>query len=90
MRVLCRNVVLSAAAIALMAVGTTAHAVTASKCSAGKIKCASGLDGGEGKCDQNPDKKGLAVDQACVNTALLALPQGDVRWSPRGEVWAAG
>lgn len=32
---------------------------------------------------------GNAVDHACVDAALLALPRGDVRWATRGQVWAA-
>jgi hypothetical protein len=32
---------------------------------------------------------GDAVDQACVDGALLALPRGEVRWATRGQVWAA-
>jgi hypothetical protein len=31
---------------------------------------------------------GDPVGRACVDTALLALPRDDVRWAPRGEVWA--
>jgi hypothetical protein len=32
---------------------------------------------------------GDAVDQACVDAALLALPRGEVRWAARGQVWGA-
>src|SRR6266478_3931276 len=40
MRVACRNAVLGAAALAvLLAFGGTAHAIVASKCEAGKMKC---------------------------------------------------
>jgi hypothetical protein len=32
---------------------------------------------------------GDAVDQTCVDGALLALPRSEVRWATRGDVWAA-
>ena len=77
MRAFCRNVVLGAAAVTLLALGTTTHAaITISKCSGGKIKCAAGLDGGKGKCNLLPDKKGLAIDPLCVGKAQTKYDGG--------------
>ena len=87
MRVLCRSVVLGAAAIALLAIGTTAQAQN--KCSSGKTKLAGKKAGAILGCYSKGANKGGDVDvqaPGCVAKAQSKFNAGSVKIDGKQDV----